>query len=492
MGPLYDVLIHGGTIVDGTGKEEKKGSVGIVGDKIVYVGEDLTGEVDAKHKIDAGGLAISPGFIDSHTHDDAGLLFEGGHMRPKLSQGVTTVIVGNCGISLAPFNIAPYPLAPPPLNLLGPLDSFRFEQSKQYVQELAAHPPTINYAFFIGHMTLRMAVMGEQEATKRPATEEELQKMKELLSEGLAAGSLGLSTGLWYPPNKPATTDEVVALTNVVAQRGGLYSTHMRDEAEHLLEAVEEALTIGKSSKLPIVISHHKSHGTKNFGKVKDSLARIEQALSSQEVSLDVYPYMASSTILRKESIEDDMKVLITWCKPVPEASGKYLMDLAKEQNMHWRDLVDKLQPAGAVYFCMHEEDVQTVMKFKQTMIGSDGLFFDLHPHPRLWGTFPRVLGKYAREEGTLSLPEAVRKMTSLPAHTYGLQNRGIIASGYFADIVIFDPKTVKDTATFENPATPAAGIKAVLVNGKIVYDGANLEVTAERPGQLLTREARH
>lgn len=485
----FDVFIQHGTIVDGTGREGMKGDVGIVGDQIVYVGENLHGNVEAKQYIDATGMVIAPGFIDSHTHDDAGLIFEGGHMTPKLSQGVTTVIVGNCGISLAPFDISPYPSqAPPPMNLLGQNEFFRFKETRDYVHELSSHPPTINYAFFIGHMTLRIAIMGEEEALKRPATKEEVEKMKEILTDALKNGSLGLSTGLWYPPNRHATTDEVVSLTNVVAQHGGLYSTHMRDEAEKLMEAVEETLTIGKSSKIPVVISHHKSHGKANFGKVKDSLAIIEQALSSQEISLDVYPYMASSTILRKDNIYDDMKVLITWCKSMPEASGKYLMDLAKQHNMHWSDLVDKLQPAGAVYFSMDEKDVQTVMKFKNTMIGSDGLFFDLHPHPRLWGTFPRVLGKYAREEGTLSLPDAVRKMTSLPAQTYGLQKRGVIATGYFADITIFDPKTVIDTATFEHPTTPAAGIKAVLVNGKVVYDGAQCKVTEHRPGQLLTR----
>jgi len=331
--------------------------------------------------------------------------------------------------------------------------------------------------------------MGEEEATKRPATEQELNKMKEMLDEGLNAGSLGLSTGLWYPPNRPATLDEVVTLTNVVAQHGGLYSTHMRDESEKMIEAVEEALEIGRASHVPVIISHHKAHGKKNFGQVKHSLAIIEQAMKHQEVSLDVYPYMASSTILRKDNIEDGMKVLITWCTNMPEASGKYLMDLAEEYNMPWRDLVDKLQPAGAVYFAMLEEDVATVMSFKQTMIGSDGLFFDNHPHPRLWGTFPRVLAKYTREDGTLTLVEAVRKMTSLPASSYGLSHRGLLSPGYYADIVIFDFMTIKDTATFAHPTSPAAGIKEVFVNGKLVYDGTKLSVTTQRPGQLLTRK---
>jgi N-acyl-D-amino-acid deacylase len=489
MAQPFDVLIHGGTIVDGTGGAERKGSVGIVADKIVYVGDDLQ-DVQAKLAIDATGLVIAPGFIDSHTHDDAGLLFEGGHMLPKLSQGVTTVIVGNCGVSLAPFDIKPYTSqAPPPMNLLGSTEYFRFTQSDQYVRELAAHPPTINFAYFVGHMTLRIAVMGEEEATKRAATEEELKEMQALLSAGLAAGALGLSTGLWYPPNMPATVDEVIALTNVVAQYGGLYSTHMRNESDQLIEAVEEALTIGKTSKVPIVISHHKCFGKKNYGKVKQTLARIDEALPNQGVSLDVYPYTASSTILRKSNVEDSVKVFITWSKSMPEANGKDLMDLAKQYDLPVDDLIDKLQPAGAVYFCMLEEDVQTVMKYKQTMIGSDGLFFDVHPHPRLWGTFPRVLGKYTREEGTLTLTDAIRKMTSLPALTYGLHQRGNIAPGYFADITLFDPNTIIDTATFELPTSPAAGIKSVFVNGKLVYDGSQFKATAQRPGQLLTRK---
>ena len=237
-----------------------------------------------------------------------------------------------------------------------------------------------------------------------------------------------------------------------------------------------------------MVISHHKVLSKENFGRTRETLPKIAAAIAAQQVGLDAYPYIASSTVLRPENLDRATKILITWSKPHPEATARDLSDIAREWGVSEREACDRLQPAGAIYFMMSEEDVRRVLAFEHTMIGSDGLPHDVHPHPRLWGTFARVLGHYCREEKLFPLEEAVRKMTGLPASRFRLKDRGKIAAGAFADITVFDPATVIDRASFEAPMTPAAGIHLVLVNGKPVWrDG---KATGERPGRVLRQDA--
>jgi N-acyl-D-amino-acid deacylase len=235
------------------------------------------------------------------------------------------------------------------------------------------------------------------------------------------------------------------------------------------------------------VISHHKTTGVANFGRTAQTLPKIQAAMAGQEIGLDAYPYIASSTVLRPQRIEDALKVLITWSKSAPEQAGRELADIARDWGVGILDAVERLQPAGAIYWMMDEADVQRVLAFPPTMIGSDGLPHDVHPHPRLWGTFPRVLGHYCREVGLFDLETAVRKMTGLSAARFGLKGRGIVAEGAYADLAVFDPETVIDRASFAEPTLPAAGIAHVFVNGRPVWGEGR--ATGERPGRALRRQ---
>ncbi|MGE5200888.1 MAG: N-acyl-D-amino-acid deacylase family protein, partial [Acidobacteriota bacterium] len=322
----------------------------------------------------------------------------------------------------------------------------------------------------------------------RPASEREIDLMRRRLAEALEAGAIGLSTGLWYDPASAAPKEEVVALAELLRPAGALYTTHMRDEAEHVLESLDETFAVGREAHVPVVISHHKVIGKANFGRTRETLPRIAAAMAKQPVSLDCYPYVASSTVLRPFMVPRALKVLVTWSKSRPEVAGRFLSDIAAEWNVSQEEACERLQPAGAVYWTMDEADVQRVLAFEHTMIGSDGLPHDLHPHPRLWGTFPRVLGHYCREIGLFPLEEAVHRMTGLPAERFGLARRGKIAPGAYADICVFDPAEVIDRATFDAPATPAAGIAYVIVNGTVVREASG--ETGARPGRALRRQA--
>ena len=473
-----DLVIRHGALIDGTGSPPRRADVAVSGDRIVAVGD--LGAVVAEREVDAKGRAVAPGFIDAHTHDDRALLSDPG-MAFKASQGVTTVVIGNCGSSLAP--LAPGRPTPPPLNLFGGPEWWRFPTVESYVTELERAPAAINTAILVGHATLRTGAMDDLD---RPATDAEISVMQERLEEGMAAGAIGFSTGLFYPPNRAAPTDEVVALAEVAAQAGGLYTTHMRDEHDHVLDSLDEAFEIGSRAKLPVVVSHHKCAGPRNFGRTRDTLRKIDGARRDQEVGLDVYPYTAGSSVLLPALIEDSARVLITWSGPFPEAAGRDLDAIAAEWSADRFAAADRLQPAGAVYFMMDEEDVRRVLAYPHSMIGSDGSPHDEKPHPRLWGTFPRVLGHYSREIGLFPLETAVHKMTGLPAARFGLADRGVVRPGAAADLVVFDPGTVIDRATYENPVQPAAGIDLVIANGETVRDGARS--TGARPGRVLRR----
>lgn len=475
----YDLVLRGGRVIDGGGAPSITADVAIAGDRIAAIDRVPAGS--GREEIDVAGLAVAPGFIDVHTHDDRALLSRP-DMAPKVSQGVTTVITGNCGVSLAPAE--PGRVLPPPLDLIGESEHFRFRHFGDYLAALDAAPAASNAACLVGHSMLRAQTMDD---LRRPANEGEIEAMRARLKEALAAGAIGMSSGLWYAPANAAPKSEIVALAHELHRADALYTTHMRDEANHVMESLEESFAVGRETDIPVVISHHKVTGKQNFGRTRETLPKIAAAIAAQQVGLDAYPYIASSTVLRPENLDRATKILITWSRPHPEVTARDLSDIAREWGVSEREACDRLQPAGAIYFMMSEEDVRRVLAFAHTMIGSDGLPHDTHPHPRLWGTFARVLGHYCREEKLFPLEEAVRKMTGLPASRFRLRDRGKIAAGAFADLTVFDPATVIDRASFEAPTTPAAGIHLVLVNGRPVWrDGT---ATGERPGRVLRRE---
>jgi N-acyl-D-amino-acid deacylase len=480
MTDRLDLAIRNATIVDGTGTARFSGDIGIRGDRVVHVG-GLAGEAQAEREIDARGLVAAPGFIDAHTHDDRMLLSDP-TMAPKVSQGVTTVITGNCGISLAcsPARSASIP----PLDLL---DSdgqwFRFPDFRSYCAALDDAPAAANAACLVGHTTLRAATMDRLD---RPATAAEIERMRGLAEQALAQGALGISTGTAYAPAAQASTEELIAVCQPLARSSGLYVTHMRNEDDAIVAAMEETFRIGTELGIPVVISHHKCVGKANHGRAGETLALIERTRARQPIGLDCYPYIASSTVMQRHRAGQSTRIIVTWSKPHPELSGKDLTEAARALGVSEAEAIERLQPAGAIYFMMDEADVQRILAYPHTMIGSDGLPHDARPHPRLWGTFPRVLGHYARELGLFSLETAVHKMTGLTAARFNLADRGVLREGAYADITLFDPERVIDAASFDDPVRPAPGIHTVIVNGQPVWaDGAP---TGARPGRVLKR----
>ena len=471
-----DLLIRGGTLYDGTGAEGRAADVAVSDDRIVAVGD--LGGMTAEREVDAGGRAVAPGFIDVHTHDDR-FLFTNPDMAPKASQGVTTVVVGNCGFSLAPWK--GYGENQFPFSMWLDRPELQFESAADYLDGMERMPPAINGAMLIGHSSLRYGAMDD---VGRPARDGEIAAMQDSLRENIEGGAIGMSSGLFYPPAQAATTDEVAAIAEALSKHDAIYTAHIRDEAEHVLEAIEEAATIARHADVQLVISHHKAAGLQNFGKTLQTLPLIDKLRGEQRITLDVYPYIASSTMILPHLVGRCEKVLITWSRDNPQYRGTDLDEIAAEMGLERREAAEALVPGGAVYFQLNEDDVQRVIGFPGAMIGSDGIPDDRHPHPRLWGTFPRVLGHYARDLGLLPLHEAVHRMTGLPASEFGFKDRGVIRPGAFADITLFDPKTVKDSATFEAPMQPAIGIELVLVNGRPVWrDG---KATGERPGRPI------
>ncbi len=474
-----DLVIEGGTIIDGSGADRRPGDIAIAGDRIAAIAPPGQLPPSDARAIDAGGRIVAPGFIDVHTHDDNAVLVAA-EMTAKISQGVTTVIGGNCGISLAPItDVEP----PPPMNLLGGRKTFRFPRMRDYRDAVEAARPAVNIAALVGHSTLRAGTMDRLD---RKATVAEIDRMRERLADALDAGAIGFSTGLWYKPNAAADMDEVVALAELLADRGGIYATHMRDEHDGVLDSLRESFETANRAQVPIVISHHKCAGPKNWGRSGETLALIEAARQGQRIFLDAYPYHAGSTVLEPDMVDPEIRITVTWSKAHPEMAGRDLADIAKEWNCSQTDAAGRLDPAGAIYFQIDEADMRRILAYPPTMVGSDGLPHDVHPHPRLWGTFPRVLGHYCRDEGLFSLETAVHKMTGLSAGNFGLTDRGIIREGAFADLVVFDAETIIDRATFEAPMQPAAGIDQVIVAGCPTWsaDGQS----GNRAGRFLAR----
>ena len=477
----YDLIIRDATIIDGTGAPRTLGDVAVSGDRIAAVG-NLGGDSTDREVI-ATGMVIAPGFIDAHTHDDRAVLCGPACMLCKMSQGATTVVVGNCGISLSPVRMRTRPV--PPLDLLGDESWWTFDSFGAYADRLASDPSPVNTYALIGHMSLRVEALDGQ--VERAATDREAEAMRRRLAQALAEGASGFSTGLYYPPNAPAPTEEVIAVAEALREAGGIYVTHMRDEGSEVLDSIEETLRIGREAGCPVVISHHKCSMPENYGRSRETLPAIERGAAGQRVDFDMYPYAAGSTVMLPEKIREDIPVQVTWSIPHPEMNGRMLDAVAAEWGLTLKQAATRLLPAGAIYFQMQEDDVQRIMAHPLSMIGSDGLPHDSFPHPRLWGTFPRVLGHYARDLGLFSLETAVHKMTGRTAAVFGMLDRGVIRAGAYADLVLFDPATVRDAADFSNPTQPSDGILETWINGQSAYVHG-LGATEARAGRLVTR----
>ena len=473
-----DTLIRNASVLDGSGASTQSVDVAISNGQICAIAPAL--DSGAARVVDAHGLVLAPGFIDVHTHDDT-FVIRNPEMLPKLSQGVTTVIVGNCGISAAPVQLRGEP--PDPMNLLGEADAFHYPTFAAYVAAIREAQPTVNVGALVGHTALRNNHMDRLD---RAATDFEIDAMRTQLCEALDCGALGLSTGLAYLSANAASTEEVLKLARPLVSAGAIYVTHMRTEADGIRDAMDEAFAIGRASRVPVIVSHLKCAGIANWGRSGEILQALDVARAGQPAGCDCYPYAAGSSTLDLRQVDPRIDITITWSTPHPEMAGQSLGQIAKAWGLTHLDAARRLQSAGAIYHSISEEDMRRILAHPATMIGSDGLPNDPRPHPRLWGTFPRVLGRYSREAKLMTLAQAVHKMTGMPAQRFGLAQRGLIREGYAADLVLFDPEKIIDTATFEDPVRAAEGITSVWVNGVPSYsaDGP----TGNRAGRFLHR----
>jgi N-acyl-D-amino-acid deacylase len=501
--PVYDLLLKNGRIVDGTGSPWYRGDVAIKGDAIVRIARSIT--QPAARVIDVGGQVIAPGFIDIHSHARRGI-FQVPTADNDIRMGVTTVIEGPDGSS-------PVPLGP----FLARLDSLK---------------KSINIGSMIGQGSVREAVMGDVD---RQASPDEIEKMQALVAEGMQDGAFGLSSGLFYVPGTFTPTEEVIALAKVAAQYGGFYKSHMRDEASRVVQSVEETIRIGEEGGLPTQVTHHKIVGTANWGKSTETLRLVEEARArGVDATIDQYPYTASSTsitaalfpawaqegghaetlqrlkdpatrarikqeaerLIRDERGGGDPKnVVIARCEWDSTLAGKSLADVAVMRGFQptlegGAEAAMWLTEQGGcqgVFHAISEEDVERIMQYPGTMIATDGeipIFGKGAPHPRSYGTFARVLGVYVREKHVLRLEDAIRKMTSFPASRLGIMDRGLLRPGMKADLAVFDPATVRDMATFQQPHQYAQGFSTVIVNGQVVFEDEHM--TTARPGRVL------
>lgn len=505
---MSELILRGGEVVDGTGAPRRRADVAIRDGRIAAIG--AVGPATGATVIDATGRVISPGFIDIHSHSDESVLVNSA-LESTLHQGVTSVVAGNCGGSSAPA----LGLAAEELDReLERMDLHRSWTSfGEYARAVETSGTAINFSSLVGHGTLRMCVMG---ADDRAPTAGELAAMQALLASALADGAMGLASGLIYPPSAYGTTDELAALCRVVRERGGLYASHIRNEGDELFEAVEENFEIARRSGVRVQLSHHKASQQRNWGKVRESTAMIERAQAAGiDVSADQYPYTASSTGLavtipkwvhaggaaklcerladpavrariRDEYTETERRwshIVIARARHEPDWSGKTVADLAAAAGrdpLEWTcdALIAHDGAIDIIHHSMLEDDVRYVMAKRWVCIGSDsranapyGPLSYGKPHPRSYGTFPRVLGHYARELGVLTLEDAVRKMTSLTASRLGLPDRGIVREGAWADLVVFDPERIGDIATYDDPHRYPQGIDQVIVNGAVALD---------------------
>ena len=482
----FDISIREALVYDGSGRPPRTTDVHIEGDRIACMGSAPSG----KREIDARGRALAPGFVDVHAHDDAALLSTPG-LEFKLLQGVTSVVIGNCGFSLAPLTAGG---AEPPGNAsLFPGFSGRFTDLDAYRAAFDAARPAVNAVSLIGHNAIRAHVVGNQE---REPTGEELARMRGHVRRALEQGAAGFSTGLIYRPGRVATTAEIIELARPLAEFGAVYATHMRSEGDRLLESVEETLGVAQAVGCRAQISHHKAGGRRNWGKVKASLERVDAAnAAGANISLDVYPYIAGSGPMieyfdsnkNDDALAEIMQV--AWCPGSPSYDGRRLTEIAASEGVGLADLVRKIlslpgaEQTVVITFMMDEADVETNLRHPRVMVGSDGLPNPGgRPHPRLYGSFPRVLAEYGRRRGLFPLEAAIAKMSSLPCAQFGLRDRGRIEVGCFADLLLFDPEIIADCATFADPKQHPIGIDAVLVNGRVAVEcGRTTDVHAER-----------
>ena len=487
-----DIAIINGTVVDGTGAPGLRADVGITDDRIVAVGE--LSEAAAR-SIDAAGRIVAPGFIDAHAHSDFALLRD--PLNPeKVMQGVTTNIIGNCALSPAPVNDTVRLFFEGLLQHVFGTIEIRWTDFAELLHVYESEGVGPNLKSLSGQGAIRTAVMGME---NRPPDAGEMRAMQRHLAAAMEAGALGVSTGLMYPPGSFAQTEELIELTRVIADYGGLYATHMRNEDDQLLESLEEAILIGERAGVPVQISHHKAVGKPNWGKVRESLARLDAARESGlDIDSDAYPYTAFSTILGPllPEIErfPDTAVLIVGARFDQSLVGRYAQEVADERGQTLLECAKGINEseAGAVTvvgFGICQADVDRVMQHPHTMIGSDGIESDSgNPHPRVYGTFARVLGEYVRQRGVLSLEQGIHKMTGQSAAKFRLADRGEIAVGRFADIVVFDSETIADVATYQEPRQHPTGIDYVLINGRVAVEaGTQLNV---RPGRVLRHGA--
>ncbi len=499
MKRAYDTLIRNARVYDGSGGAPTEADVALESDRIASIGS--LDSCSAKLEIDATGLALAPGFIDVHTHDDFAALLHP-DMGFKSRGGVTTCIVGNCGFGAAPFAEAAAMLG----KLVPSAQITPYEGHAGYAAALESTTPGVNIGVLAGHGTIRKAATG---SVDRALTDQEMSSMKALLREALEAGVFGVSSGLIYDPGRYAGTDELVELVSEMRGTGALYVTHMRNEGSGLLESVSEAIEIGARGGVGVQISHHKARGRESWGLVKDSLRLIEDAQRrGEDVHADQYPYTAGSTSLQtvlengafaKQSQFGEMRtippddVVIAAAPGHPEWEGRSIADLSAAFNQSPRATAEMIlaQSPGmtVVLHMMSEDDVQAVMRHPSTMIGSDGIpTLEGKPHPRLYNSFARVLGHYSRDLKLFDLSTAIYRMTGFPARKFGLRDRGEVKEGAFADLVLFDPTTVIDKGTYDDPNQYPAGIRQVFVNGGVAVRDDTVQ--AQRYGRVLRREA--
>ncbi|MFN8522958.1 MAG: D-aminoacylase [Chloroflexota bacterium] len=522
---MFDLILEGGRVVDGAGNPEFPADVAVNGDRIAAIGR-LGGAV-ARERVTVADMVVAPGFIDAHCHSDA-LPFSADPLPSKILQGVTTEINGNCGST-------PFPLEPTTAALLkehhtGIFSDLTWDWADLtgYARRAAEVGPVSNMAPLVGHGALRVAAMGFD---NRPPTSDEMKAMKRLLAQALEQGAVGLSSGLIYVPGTYSVTQELVALAAELRSSGRPYCSHIRGETKTLFQAVDEAMAIGEANGVPVEVSHLKAAGRPNHGRGGELVARLESGRQrGVAVTGDAYPYNAGSTRMqallppwaqeggreatleRIQSRETQMRIADDFETGLPgwenlagaggwenvrissverniRYLGKSVQRIAEELQVDpldafFRVLIEERCRPTVVIVMMDESDVQTILRHPLVMIGSDAIITRGKPHPRTWGTYPRVVGHYARDVGLFSLQEAVRKCTSMPAQKFGLMDRGLVRPGMAADLVVFDPRTVVDLATPEEPEQAPRGMPHVLVNGRFaVRDGS---YTGTRAGRVL------
>jgi len=532
MGLMFDLIIEGGKVIDGTGAPGVRADVAVLGTRIAEIG-DLSAE-SASTRIDAFGRVVAPGFIDSHCHSDLALLADP-TAECKAGQGVTTEVIGNCGWSV-------FPMVEETRNTIQdhakpifahPEVDWHWSDLNGYWKAISKNGVGVNVASLIGHGFVRNAVLGYED---RQANDTELDQMRTFVQDAMDHGAIGLSTGLCYAPGLFANTAEVVALAGVVGTNDGIYVTHLRNQVDGLVESVKEALEIGEKGKLPVLVSHHKSIGKRNWGKVKDTLKLLAEARAGGTGAFsDVYPYTKGASTMMSilppwvlvGKVEDVMNRLSSgqaraqiakdvangiagWENRIEvlgyenifiayvqsdanrDLEGLSIADAAKKRGQPCLEFIMDLIVAekgdiGRLGANTCEEDLIDVISSPFTMIGSDGIDAGTKPHPRLYSTFPRVLAKYVREQRVLTLEEGVRRMTGLTAETLKLPDVGFIRAGYKADITIFDPTTIEETNSFADPRKHPVGIDWVLVGGVVAMAEGTL--TGNLNGQVLRRQ---